>query len=176
MNILDSDQEDSTMPSHRSPTLILQDAPLPVHLEEVHSPPVTEKISSERHSVIQEEEHPFSYNIEEIFDAFTFNLYKKEINRKRIRNEKQNDRTMKEIREDEFLFEKTNEDPMTIATASVALAQATAHNVTMLNEKLSQAESENVQLKDEIINLREEMNKRRKVECDMTPFKENILE
>ena len=46
----------------------------------------------------------------------------------------------------------------------------------MLNEKLSQAESENIKLKDEIISLREEMNKQRKVECDMTPLKENILE
>ena len=46
----------------------------------------------------------------------------------------------------------------------------------MLNEKLSQAESENIKLKDEIISLKEEMNKRRKVECDMTPLKEIILE
>ena len=46
----------------------------------------------------------------------------------------------------------------------------------MINENLSQAESENVKLKDEIINLREEMNKQRKVECDMTPLEENILE
>jgi cell division protein FtsB len=56
------------------------------------------------------------------------------------------------------------------------LSQATTHNVTMLNEKLSQAESENVKLKDEIINLREENHKQRKVECDMTLLKENILE
>ena len=46
----------------------------------------------------------------------------------------------------------------------------------MLNEKLSQAEYENTKLEDEIISLREEMNKRRKVECDMTLIKENILE
>ena len=46
----------------------------------------------------------------------------------------------------------------------------------MRNEKLSQAESENIKLKDEIISLREEMNKRRKVENEMTPLKENILE
>ena len=50
-----------------------------MHLEEVHSSPVTRKISSERHLVVQEEEHPSSYNIEEIFNAFTFNLYKKEV-------------------------------------------------------------------------------------------------
>ena len=61
---LDSNKEDSKVPSHRYPTLILQDAPLPMHLEEIHSSTVTEKIPSERHSMIQEEEHPSSYNIE----------------------------------------------------------------------------------------------------------------
>ena len=81
---LDSNNEDSKVQSHRSPTLILQDVPLLGHLEEVHSSPVTEKIPYERHSVIHEEENPSSYNIEEIFDAFTFNLYKKEVSHKRI--------------------------------------------------------------------------------------------
>ena len=64
MYSLDSNKEDSKVPSHRSPTFILQDAPIPMHLEEVHSSPVMENIPSERHSVIQEEEHPSSYNIE----------------------------------------------------------------------------------------------------------------
>ena len=64
---------------------------------------------------------------------------------------------------------------MTLATTSAALTQATTHNVTMLNEKLSQTESKNIKLKDEIISLREEMNKRRKVDNDMIPLKENIL-
>jgi hypothetical protein len=50
-----------------------------MHLKEVHSSPITEKIPFERNSMIQEEEHPSSYNIEEIFDAFKFNLYKKEV-------------------------------------------------------------------------------------------------
>ena len=45
-----------------------------MYLEEVHSSPITENIPSERNSMIQEEDHPSSYNIEEIFDAFTFNL------------------------------------------------------------------------------------------------------
>ena len=86
------------MPSHRSPTLI--EDPLPEHLEEVHSYLVMDKIPSERHSVINEEENTSSCNIEEIFKAFTFNLYKKEVSRKKVPNEKQNDRTMKEIEED----------------------------------------------------------------------------
>ena len=51
---LDSYNEDSDVPSHRSPTIIENDAPLPMHLEEVHSSPVTEKIPSKRNSVIQE--------------------------------------------------------------------------------------------------------------------------
>ena len=82
---------------------------------------------------------------------------------------------MKEIQEDEVLFEKTDEDPVTVATTLTTLSQATSHNFTMLNEKLSQAESEN-KFKDEIISLKEEMNKRRKMECDMTPLKGSILE
>ena len=43
---------------------------------------------------------------------------------------------MKEIQKDEVLFEKTDEDPVTVATSSMTLSQATDHNVTMLNEKL----------------------------------------
>ena len=82
---------------------------------------------------------------------------------------------MKEIQEDEVLFKKIDEDPVTVAATSAILSQATTHNVTLLNEKLSQAESENTMLKDEIISLKEEMNKRRKMECDMTPLKVSIL-
>ena len=115
---LDSDGEDLDVPSHRSPTIIIHDAPLPMHLEEVHSSPITEKV----------------------------------------------------------LFEKTYEDPVIVATTSVTLTQATAYNVTILNEKLLETKYENIKLKDEIINLREEMKKRRKVEDRMIPLKENILE
>ena len=53
MDNLNSDKEDSNVPSHRSPTLILQDAPLPMHLEEVHSSPITKKVTFEKHSLIQ---------------------------------------------------------------------------------------------------------------------------
>ena len=86
MYTLDSDREDSEVPSRRSPTLI--EAQLPEHQEEVHSSPTTDKIISERNSVIHGEENPSSYNIEEIFEAFAFNLYKKEVSRKRVLNEK----------------------------------------------------------------------------------------
>ena len=83
---------------------------------------------------------------------------------------------MKEIQEDEVLFENTNEDPVIIETTSTTLSQATAHNVIVLNENILQAESDNNKLKDEIIILKVEMNKRRKVECDITPLKAIILE
>jgi hypothetical protein len=63
-----------------------------------------------------------------------------------------------------------------IETTSTTLSQATTHNITMLNENLSQVEFENIKLKDEIISLKEERVKHRKVECDMTPLMENILE
>ena len=75
-----------------------------MHLEEVHSSPFTKNILSKRNSIIYEEENTSSYNLDEIFDSFTFNLYKKEISRKRVLNEKQNDKTMKEIQEDKVLF------------------------------------------------------------------------
>ena len=88
MYSLDLDKEDPDMPSHGSLIVIVHDTPLPIHLEEVHSSPVTEKILSKRHSMIQEEEHPYSYNIEEIFESFTFNLYKKEVSQKRIQSVK----------------------------------------------------------------------------------------
>ena len=61
---------------------------------------------------------------------------------------------MKEFQEDEFLFEKTNEDLTTIASTLETLSQATSHNVTVLNGKLSQVEWDNNKLKDEIISLK----------------------
>ena len=81
-------------------------------------------------------------------------MYKKEVSQKRIRNEKQNDGTLKEVQEDEILFEKTDEDPITVATASTTLSQATAHNVTMSSENLSQVEWDKSKLQCEIISLR----------------------
>ena len=53
MYSLDSDREDSEVPSRQSPTLI--EAPLPENLEEVHSSPTMEKIPSKRNLVIHEE-------------------------------------------------------------------------------------------------------------------------
>ena len=102
-------------------------------------------------------------------------MYKKEVSWKRVRSEKENDETLKEVQEDEVLFERTDEDLIMVATTSAALSQATAHNVTMLSEKLPQAESDNNKLKDEVISLRAEMPKMRKVEDETTLLRDTIL-
>ena len=66
----------------------MHDAPLPIDMEETHSSPIMEKVLSERNSMIQEEDHSSSYNIEQIFGAFTFNLCKREVSRKRVQKVK----------------------------------------------------------------------------------------
>ena len=45
---LDSYGENSDVPSHRSPTVIIHDTQIPIHLGEVHSSPITEKIPLKR--------------------------------------------------------------------------------------------------------------------------------
>ena len=130
---IESHGKDLEVSSRRTPTLV--ENQVPEQLEEVHSYSTTDKNQSERHSQVQqEEENILSYNIDEIFEAFTFNLHKREVSRKRIRNEKQSDGTLKEVQEDEVLFERTDEDPIIVATISATLSKATVHNVTMLNE------------------------------------------
>ena len=62
-----------------------------------------------------------------------------------------------------------------MATASATLSQATVHNVSMLNEKLSQAKSDNYKLKEEIIGLKEEIHKRKKLDDATTPLRASIL-
>ena len=79
---VDSDGEDSNVLSHRFPIVIILGAQFHMHLEEVHSSFIMEKVPSERNLVIQEEYHPSSYNIEEIFGAFTLNLCRKEVSQK----------------------------------------------------------------------------------------------
>ena len=41
------------------------------------------------------------------------------------------------MQEDEVLFERTDEDPIMVATTSVDLTQATSHNISVLNEKVN---------------------------------------
>jgi hypothetical protein len=69
---------------------------------------------------------------------------------------KQDDGTLEEMQEDEVLFQKTDEDPMTVATSSTTLTQDIAHNLSVLNENILETESENLKLKDKLINLRKD--------------------
>ena len=89
---------------------------------------------------------------------------------------KQSDGTLEEMQEDEVLFKKTDEDLVTVATMSTTLTQATSHNITILNEKILEIELDYLKLKDELISLREEMKKRRKVDDNLVPLIENIVE
>ena len=66
---------------------------------------------------------------------------------------KQSDGNLEEMQEDEVLFEKTDEDHVTIATTSTTLTKSTSHNITVLNEKLLKTELENHKLRHEIISL-----------------------
>lgn len=59
-----------------------------------------------------------------------------------------------------MLFEKTYEDPIMVATTSITLTQATTINISIMNEKVMEAESKNQKLKDELNNSRLEMKKR----------------
>ena len=72
------------------------------------------------------------------------------------------------------MFKKSDEDPITVPTASATLSQATPHNVTLFNEKLFQVKLDN-KLKDEIIILKEKVSKSGKVECDTTLLQASIL-
>ena len=45
----------------------------------------------------------------------------------------------------------------------------------MLSEKLSQVESNNNKLKEKVINLKEEIHKRRKVDDETTPLRATIM-
>jgi hypothetical protein len=47
MYSLDSDGDDSNVPSHQYPIVIIHDAPFPMHTKEVYTLPVTEKVPSE---------------------------------------------------------------------------------------------------------------------------------
>lgn len=68
----------------------------------------------------------------------------------------QSDRTLEEKKEDEVLFDKTNEGIAIVARNSIALTQAIAHTIMVLNEKLLETKSENIKLKHEIINFQED--------------------
>ena len=82
---------------------------------------------------------------------------------------------MRKITEDEVLFEKTDEDLMLISIAFSDLTQDNVHNRYILNQKLVEVESKNKKLEEENINLKDEVNKKRKVDAHLNSFKEIIL-
>ena len=46
---------------------------------------------------------------------------------------------MRDINEDEVIFERTNEDLMLVSIASAALSQANILNISILNERIIEA-------------------------------------
>ena len=68
-----------------------------MHEEEIDNLPITKKVPSEIHLAVLEENHPSSYNIEEIFGSFTFNLHRKEVSWKRDRKVNQDDGTLEDM-------------------------------------------------------------------------------
>jgi hypothetical protein len=77
---IESNKRDSEVSSRQTPTIV--GTQVPEQPEEVHSSPTMDKNQSKRRSQVQqEEEDPSSYNIDEIFEAFTFKLCKKEVRR-----------------------------------------------------------------------------------------------
>jgi hypothetical protein len=93
---IESNEKHLEVSSRKTPTMI--ENKVLEQLDDVHSSLTMAKNLSKRHSQVpQGEEDPLSYNIDEVLEAFTFNLCKKEVSRKRIRNERQNDGTYKEV-------------------------------------------------------------------------------
>lgn len=66
--------------------------------------------------MVPKQEDLSSYNIEEVFGYFTFDLDQREFNQKKFGKVKEDDGTMRDINEDEVLFERINEDMMLLAT------------------------------------------------------------
>ena len=64
---------------------------------------------------------------------------------------------MKDVIEDEVLFERIDEDPMIVAIALATLNQANILNVFLLNERIAKAWLEKRKLRDEITSLKIEM-------------------
>ena len=52
---------------------------------------------------------------------------------------KKNYGTLEDMQEDEVLFERIGEDPITLATTSTTLTHDIAHNILLLNENVTEA-------------------------------------
>lgn len=93
------------------------------------------------YSMVPEQKYPSSYNIEEVFSSFTFDLHQREVNQNKFRKVKEDDGTMRDIIEDEVLFEITNEYLMLVAIASATLSQANILKISKLIERITKVES-----------------------------------
>lgn len=142
---IDSDNEDIACASSRTPSLIREIIPPLEQGEEMDSSHATVKIPSDKHCsnnlVILKQEGPSSYNIEEVFSSFTFDLHRRESSRKKFRKVKEDDGTMRDINEDEILFQRNDEGLMLVAIASAALSQANILNISLPNERVTEAKS-----------------------------------
>ena len=69
---------------------------------------------------------------------------------------------MREIIQDEVILERTDEDLMIVTKNLVALCQANILNLSLLNEKITEAKLTRKKLQDEIISLKKEVKKRKK--------------
>ena len=83
---------------------------------------------------------------------------------------------MKDIIKDEVLFERIDEYPMIVTSASIALNQANILNISLLIERITKAQSEKMKLQDEITNLKIKMKKRKKVDDHLILLREIIME
>lgn len=176
---IDFDNENSNYASSQTPSLIKEAFSPHEQGEEMTIYWATVNISSENHlsnnSMMPEPEGPSSYNIEEIFGCFTFDLHRKEVSKKKFWKVKESDGTLKDINEDEVLYERTDEDPMLIDTSSIALDQASVLNISMLNEKSIEQELNNKKLLEENINLTVEMKNKRMGDDHLNPVKQSIM-
>lgn len=82
MYSLYSSEEGLDFLSSQVPTIVIHNTSLSMHEEGICNSPITKKVPFERHSVVSEENHTSSYNIEEIFGSFTFNLHEKKLDGK----------------------------------------------------------------------------------------------
>ena len=92
-----------------------------------------------------------------------------------FRKVKENDGIVRDIIEDEYLFEIIDEDIIILATTSATLSQANILNITLLNGKVTEIELAKKKIQDEIISLKIEVKKRKKVDDHLILLRESIL-
>lgn len=141
---IDSENEKLDDTSSQTPSLIKEACWAHEPGEEINSKQAIVTNPSEIHCSSNVEipvaEGPSSYNIEELFGSFTFNLHRKKVRRKKFQKVKERYGQVRPINEDEFLFEKTKEDLIPIDTTYATLTHANVHNMSILHEKLVELE------------------------------------